>query len=103
MTSRIDSPLPSDLAARGGDLSSTPRIEQLEVVYGLTSALGRAADLDQIYQAAMDGLERALAAPRASILLVDDDGVMRFKAWRGLSERYRRAVEGHTPWRRDEP
>jgi GAF domain-containing protein len=23
---------------------------------------------------------------------------MRFKAWRGLSDSYRRAVEGHTPW-----
>ena len=31
----------------------------------------------------------------------DPDGVMRFKASRGLSEAYRRAVEGHTPWRPD--
>src|SRR5512132_692947 len=27
---------------------------------------------------------------------------MRFKAWRGLSEPYRRAVEGHSPWGREE-
>ena len=27
---------------------------------------------------------------------------MRFKAWRGLSETYRRAVEGHSPWTPDE-
>src|SRR5262249_35187150 len=26
------------------------------------------------------------------------DGVMRFKAWRELSDEYRCAVEGHTPW-----
>jgi hypothetical protein len=32
---------------------------------------------------------------RASILLFDPDGVMRFKASRGLSEAYRAAVEGH--------
>jgi signal transduction histidine kinase len=29
------------------------------------------------------------------------DGVMRFKASRGLSERYRAAVEGHSPWTRE--
>jgi signal transduction histidine kinase len=27
---------------------------------------------------------------------------MRFRAWRGLSDEYRRAVEGHSPWRRDD-
>ena len=26
---------------------------------------------------------------------------MRFVAWRGLSEHYRHAVEGHSPWTRD--
>jgi PAS domain S-box-containing protein len=30
--------------------------------------------------------------------LFDDSGVMRFVAWRGLSEDYRRALEGHSPW-----
>src|SRR5690606_4807314 len=30
------------------------------------------------------------------------DGVMRFKAWRGLSDAYRAAVEGHNPWRPDQ-
>src|SRR5204863_111005 len=33
-----------------------------------------------------------------AILTFDPDGVMRFKAWRGLSDRYRAAVEGHSPW-----
>jgi two-component sensor histidine kinase len=28
-------------------------------------------------------------------------GVMKFVAWRGLSDGYRRAVEGHSPWKRD--
>jgi PAS domain S-box-containing protein len=35
---------------------------------------------------------------RASILRCDTDGVMRFVAWRGLSEGYRRATTGHSPW-----
>lgn len=36
---------------------------------------------------------------RVSILLFDLAGVMRFKAWRGLSEDYRKAAEGHSPWK----
>src|SRR6516225_2349543 len=39
---------------------------------------------------------------RASILCCDADGVMRFVAWRGLSEGYRRATTGHSPWQRDD-
>src|SRR5207247_1611739 len=31
------------------------------------------------------------------------DRVMRFKAWRNLSDDYRRAVEGHSPWKPDDP
>lgn len=44
-----------------------------------------------------------MGVTRASILLFDDDRVMRFKAWRGLSAEYRRAVEGHTPWTPESP
>ena len=43
-------------------------------------------------------MEQALDVDRAAILVVDADGVMRFKAWRGLSDVYRRATEGHSPW-----
>jgi len=32
--------------------------------------------------------------------LFDSENVMRFVAWRGLSDGYRRAVEGHSPWTR---
>jgi len=79
--------------------SSSPNA--LEVVAGLTSAISRAADLAHIYTAALDGLHEGLGVGRASILLFDADGVMRFKAWRGLSDQYRSAVEGHSPWRPD--
>ena len=27
---------------------------------------------------------------------------MRFKAWLGLSDKYRKAVEGHTPWSQED-
>src|SRR5262249_52989187 len=36
-------------------------------------------------------------------LTYGSDPVMRFRAWRGLSDGYRGAVDGHSPWSRDTP
>jgi isopentenyldiphosphate isomerase len=69
--------------------------------YQLTDSLYRAETPDHAHEAALDAISRALACDRASVLLFDDSGVMRFVGWRGLSEEYRRAVEGHSPWTRD--
>jgi signal transduction histidine kinase len=77
------------------------RLNQLQALYQLTAALSRASVLDEVYEAALAGLRHALGIERASILLFDPDGVMRFKAWRGLSDHYRHATEGHTPWTPD--
>ncbi|HEY9232339.1 MAG TPA: GAF domain-containing protein, partial [Blastocatellia bacterium] len=74
----------------------------LETIHHLIAAIGRVERLEEIYEEALKGLLGALAADRAAILLTEADGVMRFKAWRGLSESYRRAVEGHTPWTNDD-
>ena len=67
----------------------------------MTQALSKSRTVQEIYDAALDALGSGLGVERASILLFDPDGVMRFKASRGLSDTYRRAVEGHTPWRPD--
>src|SRR5437764_5693561 len=75
--------------------------EQMEAIYRLSDAVSRAVSVEEIYREALAGLERTLAADRASILLFDPDGVMRFKAWRGLSDYYRQATEGHSPWSRE--
>jgi PAS domain S-box-containing protein len=77
------------------------RFEQLTAMYRMTAALGHATDLDDIFREGIDCLIGTLPARRASLLLVDADGVMRFKAWRDLSETYRHAVEGHSPWPND--
>lgn len=74
-----------------------------ELLYRLAAGMISAEHLDELFQSALDGLESALGAKRSSILAYDADGVMRFKAWRGLSEEYRSAVEGHSPWSRDAP
>ena len=72
----------------------------LEICLDLINALSRSSQLGPIYNAALDALAGGLGVERSAILLFDADGVMRFKAWRGLSDDYRRTVEGHTPWRR---
>jgi PAS domain S-box-containing protein len=69
----------------------------------LSLAISRTRTVAEIYEIALDLLRDSLGVERASILLFDADGVMRFKAYRGLSEAYRCAVEGHTPWRPDTP
>ena len=77
------------------------RVEELSVLYRMTDSLARAGDLAGIYEEAIGGLLQATGADRASVLLFDGGGVMRFRAWRGLSDAYRAAVEGHSPWERD--
>ena len=75
---------------------------ETELLFRLTEAVNKAPSLDAVYDISQDTIRRALGVERAAILVHDSDGVMRFKSWRGLSERYRTAVEGHTPWSRDE-
>jgi PAS domain S-box-containing protein len=75
--------------------------EALQAIFNMTVALSRASSLEEVYEQGIDGVQRALKVDRASILLFDDDGVMRFKASRGLSNGYTQAVEGHSPWSRE--
>jgi len=74
---------------------------ETSLLLGLTEAVNRAATLEDVYGPALDAVTGAFAVDRAAILLLDADGVMRFKAWRGLSDAYRGAVEGHSPWPAD--
>jgi signal transduction histidine kinase len=70
---------------------------RLAAVAQLTDALGRATTPEDVYTAALDAIQASLT-DRASVLLFDENGVMSFVAWRGISDDYRRAVHGHTPW-----
>ncbi len=70
---------------------------------GLVREIGEARDAREIYKPALAGLEVVVGIRRSAILLLDPDGVARFVAWRGLSDGYRAAVEGHFPWRLDDP
>ncbi|HTJ21571.1 MAG TPA: ATP-binding protein [Gemmatimonadaceae bacterium] len=79
------------------------KFEELQAIYRMAEAVTRAGALEEIYAVALDELQRTVHADRASVLLYDDEEVMRFKAWRGLSDEYRRAVEGHSPWSPSDP
>ncbi|HXF09204.1 MAG TPA: PAS domain S-box protein, partial [Desulfuromonadaceae bacterium] len=71
--------------------------ERQHVLYELVAGMNRGMDLPQLYDAALGAIMCCQDADRASILLYDSDQVMRFKAWRHLSDGYRAAVEGHSP------
>ena len=86
------------------DISERKRAEMIQqALYDLTSTINSAVALHDIYDAAISAVCRCQHAQRAAILLYDAEGVMRFRAWRNLSDEYRRAVEGHSPWTRDDP
>lgn len=77
------------------------RMQEQAALYKLTDRLYHSTQLDQAFDAALEAIIAALGCSSASILLFDENETMRFVAWRGLSEAYRTAVDGHTPWDAD--
>ena len=82
------------------DPSPARGTDRFRTLYHLLAALNRASALEDVYDVALTTLLQATAADRAAILFFDDDGVIRFKASRGLSDQYQAAVTGHSPWPR---
>jgi PAS domain S-box-containing protein len=76
-------------------------LRQQAALYELSQRHQEAKTLNEVYAAALDAILTALPCDRASILLYDKQQTMRFVGWRGLSEKYRKAVEGHSPWKPD--
>ena len=73
-------------------------VVELSALYRLTDRLYRARDQRDVYDAALDAIVSTLDCERASVLLFNDDGVMEFVSWRGLSDDYRTKLRGHSPW-----
>src|SRR5205085_943403 len=74
------------------------RVKEQAALYEFTDRLQRADSMEEVFDSALDSITSALDSNRASILLFDHQNVMTFVGWRGLSEGYRKAVNGHTPW-----
>jgi two-component sensor histidine kinase len=87
---------------RRANIELAERAHRRAVLYRFVDRLHRAASLVEVYDATLDAILGTLRCDRASILLRDNAGVVRFVAWRGLSEAYRQTVDGHSPWPRDE-
>lgn len=81
------------------DQAGPQPIDSVRELYRLTDRLFRSQGLDDVFEAALDAIVSTLGCKRASILLFDAEGVMRFVANRGLSDHYRSTLEGHTPWK----
>lgn len=110
-------PLPTPLFDRFGsfvgavniliDISDRKRSEELtsrkakeqSALHRFTDRLYHAQSLEQVYDAGLQAIADVLNASRSSILLFDELGCMKFVAWRDLSDTYRNAVEGHSPWK----
>jgi PAS domain S-box-containing protein len=75
-------------------------LRQLELLLDLAAVISQAKEPGEVYHAAAHGLVDSLSADRAAVRIFDPDDVLRFKASVGLSEEFRSAVIGHTPWRR---
>jgi signal transduction histidine kinase/CheY-like chemotaxis protein len=84
-------------------LAGPALLRRLEGLVHLVREIGRAHDAKEIYEPALSGLDVVVGIPRSAILLLDPEGVARFVAWRGVSDAYRAAVEGHFPWQLDDP
>ena len=83
-----------DQAALSGCLGAQTALHEF------TDRLYRSQSEADVYDAALEAIRHALGCERASILLLDASDTMKFVAWRGLSDGYREAVEGHSPWAR---
>jgi signal transduction histidine kinase/CheY-like chemotaxis protein len=79
-------------------LDAQARAERL---YGFAQAAAVADSVDEVLAAGADAIESLLGTRRTAVLILDGEGVMRFRSWRDLSAAYREAVEGHSPWPHD--
>jgi signal transduction histidine kinase len=92
-----------DIAARKKiDMALAETARQQKALFHMADQLHRAISMEDIYDSAFNAIFKALPCDRASILLADEMGQMRFAACRGLSEKYRKAMEGHSPWQPDD-
>ncbi len=90
----------------GGAIDVTERHEAArlqEVALSLATKLASAGNVSEAAKYVNDTLAEVASVRRSAVLLYGDDGVCRFVGWRGLSETYRRAVEGHCPWPANSP
>jgi diguanylate cyclase (GGDEF)-like protein/PAS domain S-box-containing protein len=78
------------------------RLTRTQSIARLSEAVSHAEQIEQVYAEALDAFQQTIGCDRASIQLFDPDGVIRFKASRGISEAYIARFTGYSPWAADE-
>jgi PAS domain S-box-containing protein len=87
---------PMRLTGAMRDITDRKQVDnRLHSLYRLRREVSRTTRLEENFEHALTALEKVLYVDRAAILLTDDQGVMRFRASRGLSASYQKQVEGH--------
>src|SRR5690349_5879915 len=71
---------------------------RIDALYHMTDRLYHAQSMEAVYNAALQAILSGLRCDRASILLFDEQRVMRFVAWHELSDGYRCLAQGNLPW-----
>jgi signal transduction histidine kinase len=71
------------------------QIERLNSLYHLALALNQAETIQEIYTVALDGIKQALQTSRVAVLVPNSDGIPRYRASIGISDRYQKIVETH--------
>jgi signal transduction histidine kinase len=85
-------------AERSARKNAEQREREMEMLFRLAETTAAARELNALFEEVLNGVRDVLGVERASILLCDEAGIMRFRAWRGLSDKYRQTLERHTPW-----
>jgi PAS domain S-box-containing protein len=69
------------------------RLTQLAALHQLGEMASLARDVDETCRYALDAVAIALGPDRSAVVLMDEAGRPRFRAWNGLSEAYRLGIE----------
>lgn len=77
---------------------SDKHLKELQLISDFTNLIYRTETIQELFEISVTSILDTLKADRASLLLYDSDGKIRFKGWHKLSDKYRALVEGHTPW-----
>jgi PAS domain S-box-containing protein len=80
---------------------SETKQRQQNLLYEIAEMVNRAETFTELYEKGLETIQSLLNVDRAAILLIDEHGVMRFKAWRGLSDNYVWLVEARTSRKKD--
>lgn len=85
------------------ELAVQKNMLRLNAVNKIMETVTHGDELEKIFDEALAALEAALDTNRSAILLADQNGTMHFTSWHNLSEPYRTAADGHSPWKAGDP